>query len=301
MTMGYINGQDIEYDNDYPMIEINGKLIGYKLKYPILPKMTGEYDPSRIYSYNEYVTLFYSTFKSKKNNNNTAPASYDITSYKINFNPENWEIIHDNTNLYITEQEDIRIQNQINNIISNNSFIDIYVEPYIVFKNEYTKVSIRSNVESIGEIEKDSHTIKRNGSIIAKNSSYGLYVDDYISSSDDQTYTANVTINGKTKSVSATVKVVDYIYYGCGKNPSDAKNIVQNPQETPERKYIIQVTEDLSYIYFDIPENMSINSVTLNGIEIPMKLLDISPRHNHKCYQSINTYDRDVTLEIYVK
>ena len=75
----------------------------------------------------------------------------------------------------------------------------------------------------------------------------------------------------------------------------------QNESINKERKYIIQVTEDLSYIYFDIPENMSINSVTLNGIEIPMKLLDISPRHNHKCYQSINTYDRDATLEIYVK
>lgn len=93
--MEFIPNPDIEYDQDYPL--------GYRYKYPIIPKYMGEYDPSRSYKVFECVKYFYSIFRSRKNNNIHPPAVYDLQTDKIIFNSNDWKVVKDNTDLFIVE------------------------------------------------------------------------------------------------------------------------------------------------------------------------------------------------------
>ena len=93
--MEFIPNPDIEYDEDYPF--------GYRYKYPILPKNVGDYVLGNTYKVFEYVKYFHSIFRSRKNNNILPPAGYDAITDKIYLNVNDWKLVKDNTDLFITE------------------------------------------------------------------------------------------------------------------------------------------------------------------------------------------------------
>jgi hypothetical protein len=336
--MEFIPNPDIEYDEDYPL--------GYRYKYPILPKNVGDYVPGKAYKVFEYVKYFHSIFRSRKNDNILPPAGYDPITDKIYFNVNDWKLIKDNTDLFIVEmhlgyydnnpeyvkvtldasskilygvqkdgnfyfgagipkqidskmtQNDDNLQRQINSLVNHDSDILISVSPRVIFKNASTVINIVSEVDTGGIITPDTHVIKRGDEIIDSSNNLVFSTTDELNVSENITYTSEVDINGIILSKSSTVTAVDHIYYGSGKTPASATIVVSSPKTSPAGKYTVNVAQAKDYIYFDVPNTMSITSAKVNGFDMPLTIVT-SSRANYKCYQSVNTYDAGpITIDI---
>lgn len=91
--------------------------------------------------------------------------------------------------------------------------------------------------------------------------------------SDTITLTLSVTMNyGASKVVNSQIKAYYPCYFGCSTNPTgsydNAKTLTKKVLETPKGNYSMEVS-DGNYIWLYVPEGMTINEVTSNGIKVP--------------------------------
>ena len=187
-------------------------------------------------------------------------------------------------------EADDNLQEQIDSVAVHDSEMSLTISPRVIFRNTSTTININSIVDTGGTIVQNSHIIKRNGTIIKQSSNVNIVTSESINVSSNQTYTSEANINGYIKSENVSITVVDHIYYGAGKNQSSASIAVSTPQTTPAGRYTINVAQNLSYIYFDMPNTMSIKTAKVNGFDMPLSVVT-SSRTGYKCYRSNNTYD----------
>ena len=132
-------------------------------------------------------------------------------------------------------------------------------------------------------------SIKRGSTVIASGSGSTLSVTDNLEFNGDYTtYTAEVSKGGYSKSVSVRLATM---YYGAGSTSLAAKyaKVVSSPAGT----YNVTVNTGGSYVFFRVPESMSISRATKNGFDYPLSEPVPSQIGGdaYKDYYSSNTYD----------
>ena len=145
-------------------------------------------------------------------------------------------------------------------------------------------------------------SIRDNDTVIAEGSGTRLtcYKNIETTQSGITSFYASFTINGITKTTSATVTAVYKIYYGSGNVYTDAA-IVPPAKLTTEGIYNVNVIEDGQYVFFNIPTYMMLNRATMNGIEFPLDepTTVTIDGIEYKSYKSSNTVDAG-TYEIII-
>lgn len=261
---------------------------GYKLKYPPRWKDAGDYVPGRSYKVKDVVRCIGSVFESKRNNNTQAPATYDKATGVVYFNTEYWDILINNTGEYILHGGINDVQDEINVVAASDSEITLEINPTIIFSGESSIVYIRSYVKTVGNIS--SHNISKNSQVITSGTSATLNYTDTVNTTSNVNYTSTTVVNGKQIQKSVTLIIVGKIYYGSGRNSSDANIADNTPKETPNGTYNIDVRNNGDNVFIDIPNSMSVNAIKVNGFILPYVKVS-SSRSGYTCYKSTNTYD----------
>lgn len=118
--------------------------------------------------------------------------------------------------------------------------------------------------------------------------------------SDSATYKVKITYKGITKE--DTIKVNAYYpkYYGFSSNPTiTSDDILDTNRFTKQSISDTAIGEGSinapfpSYMWFCIPNDMTINKVTSSGIEVPMEApvnVAVTNRGTYKCYRSSNVF-----------
>lgn len=118
--------------------------------------------------------------------------------------------------------------------------------------------------------------------------------------SDSATYKVKITYKGITKE--DTIKVNAYYpkYYGFSSNPTiTSDDILDTNRFTKQSISNTAIGEGSinapfpSYMWFCIPNDMTINKVTSSGIEVPMEApvnVAVTDRGTYKCYRSSNVF-----------
>ena len=188
------------------------------------------------------------------------------------------------------------VQNQVDNIIVNQSEISLTANPNVIYTNDDTDISIKfdSNVDTIGKI--DLNSIYKDGSQIPIGSNTDSHLEAYTSLQNvpksDIKFKSNVIINGIMMEDECYVYARDPIYYGSFNDPSISENKA-SARISPSGSYTIDVASNLSYVYFDVPEYMDINKATMNGYQFPFEDPVTITRDGqaYKSYKSKTTYD----------
>lgn len=101
------------------------------------------------------------------------------------------------------------------------------------------------------------------------------------------------TYNDRTNQVSSNLYVVGAMYFGFSNESSNANlvltNLVKQSLKTsPIGTYTLQNLESGNYMWLCVPDNMSINDVTLNGFNVPMEASQDKQQGNitYRCYRS---------------
>lgn len=190
------------------------------------------------------------------------------------------------------------LQGQIDTIVGKGAVVNLSATPSMVFVGDSPHI----NLVATSDLEATEISIRDNDTIIAEGS--GIRLTRYKSIEPTQpgitSFYASFTINGITKTTSATVTAVNKIYYGSGTVYTDAA-IVPPAKLTPEGNYNVNVIEDGRYVFFNIPTYMMLNGATMNGIEFPLDEPTTVTIDNteYKSYRSSNTVDAG-TYEIII-
>lgn len=118
--------------------------------------------------------------------------------------------------------------------------------------------------------------------------------------SDSATYRAQITYKGVTKEKTIEVKAYYPKYYGFSSNPTiTSDDILDTNRFTKQSISDTAIGEGSinapfpSYMWFCIPNDMTINKVISSGIEVPMEApvnVVVTDRGTYKCYRSSNVF-----------
>lgn len=118
--------------------------------------------------------------------------------------------------------------------------------------------------------------------------------------SDSATYKVKITYKGATKEKTIEVKAYYPKYYGFSSNPTiTSDDILDTNRFTKQSISDTAIGEGSinapfpSYMWFCIPNDMTINKVTSSGIEVPMEApvnVVVTDRGTYKCYRSSNVF-----------
>ena len=118
--------------------------------------------------------------------------------------------------------------------------------------------------------------------------------------SDSATYRAWITYKGVAKEKTIEVKAYYPKYYGFSSNPTiTSDDILDTNRFTKQSISDTAIGEGSinapfpSYMWFCIPNDMTINKVTSSGIEVPMEApvnVVVTNRGTYKCYRSSNVF-----------
>lgn len=190
------------------------------------------------------------------------------------------------------------LQGQIDTIVGKGAIVNLSATPSMVFVGD----SLSINLVATTDLEATEISVRDDGTVIAEGSGIRLtcYKNIEITQPGITSFYASFTINGITKTTSATVTAVNKIYYGSGTVYTDAA-IVPPAKLTPEGSYNVQVIEGGQYIFFNIPTYMMLNGATMNGFEFPLDEPTTVTIDNteYKSYRSSNTVDAG-TYEIII-
>ena len=112
--------------------------------------------------------------------------------------------------------------------------------------------------------------------------------------------TADFNISGIKESATTTIHLLPPLYCGWGTS-WDERVLTPKSVMSPVGEYDINIMENNSYVFFLIPEGMTINKALVGSVEFPltdMGEIEYSGR-NYEMYQSVFTYDiADITIQI---
>lgn len=106
------------------------------------------------------------------------------------------------------------------------------------------------------------------------------------------TYTAKAVIGDVTKTASVSISVVNPMYVGAGAAYADVVvgGCKQSARTSASGTYNVTVASDGQYVFFVVPNSMTINKVTLSGFDFPLLAADTTSKSGYKIYKSANTY-----------
>lgn len=190
------------------------------------------------------------------------------------------------------------LQEQINQIVDNTLNINFTLSPNIVFVGETPTVEISISTDMAA----NDILLYKNEELIASGSGTSLTYTDVNEEplKNNINYSVTCNVNDVNKTASKTLNVVNKIYYGAGTNYTDAVT-VYSPSINPKGRYNVTVQTSGSYIYFNVPNYMDINSASLSGFEFPLDEPTTVTIDNteYKSYRSSNTVDAG-TYEIII-
>ena len=149
---------------------------------------------------------------------------------------------------------------------------------------------------SITAISKNSATsiVIKNGSgdVIASGSGISLVGSTTVTPGSEGIlgFTATAVVNGKSLTAKVYVNCVGKVYYGSGSVYTDDSTYASE-RTTPQGVYNVTVSNNGDYIYIVVPSSMTIAKVSMNGVNIPMNVTDVTIGGiSYKAYQSKNQY-----------
>ena len=186
-------------------------------------------------------------------------------------------------------EKDIDLQRQIDEIVVGGATFALNATPLSVFVGQSSTINLTASASVIAE----HIAISKGGTLISEGEGTSLTGNDTITPQGDSTitYKADFLVRGVAKSVNRSVTAVRPIFYGEGSRPEDATTQVTSPRTSPAGTYTVPVATGGSYVYFKIPNNMSINKATLSGFDFPLLPPDTTVMAGYKVYRSQNTYD----------
>jgi hypothetical protein len=138
-----------------------------------------------------------------------------------------------------------------------------------------------------------SISLKRNGVEIATGTGKTLTFLDNVTpaAAGNVVYVAECVIGGVTRTAEVTVEAVDAVYYGAGQDETDIVTKA-SARKTPAGRYQVTVAADGDYIMVLVPYAMSVEYVTMGGLELPMDAPTgvVVDGKSYKCYKSANVY-----------
>lgn len=171
--------------------------------------------------------------------------------------------------------------------------VSLSVSPTIVEAGTSTEVTINWNATLKGQPINNVADFTLNGTSVKGTTSKKETITD--TTPTTKTYTLVTSYNGRSNTSKANLSVVGAMYFGFDAADNVSNLTInalgkQNLKTTANGTYTLQNSTNGHYMWLCIPNNMSINRVTLNGFDVPMEAAatkavgDIT----YKCYRSSN-------------
>ena len=182
-------------------------------------------------------------------------------------------------------------QAQINAILMSDAIsVSLSASPSPVFVGVAVNISLVASVNTAST----SIVIKKGSATIASGSGTSLNGSDSITPSvaGNTTYTAEFAVGSTSKSTSKSVVAVYPIRTGTGASYVEGTPL-SSPKTSPAGTYNINVAQNGSYIWFNVPSSMTIHGATMSGFEFPLEVPTNVTINGvaYKSYRSSNTYN----------
>lgn len=213
-------------------------------------------------------------------------------------NKDNLKKIWGNIKTYI-DKKDESVKEELNASISELDKtvfplgVTLSVSPTIVEAGTSTEVTISWGATLKGQPINDVADFILNGASVKGTTSKKETITDTVPTT--KTYALVTRYEGRSNTSKVNLPVVGAMYFGF--NAANAVGSLdvtrlgkQSLKTSPNGTYTLQNSTDGHYMWLCIPNNMSINRVTLNGFDVPMETAatkavgDIT----YKCYRSSN-------------
>ena len=179
---------------------------------------------------------------------------------------------------------------------SSGSTLSLGVSPSTIFLGVDTNVAVTGTASPAA----DNMKILKGSTEIISGSGTTVSATDTIN--ETTTYIVQANILGYSYTKTQTVTAVNPIYYGSGNSIDNFwANKVQfsTPTTSPYRTYNVAVRNTGDYVYFAVPNSMTIHSASLSGFDFPLDSNVDTSKPGYKIYKSANTYVPD-TLSIVI-
>lgn len=180
---------------------------------------------------------------------------------------------------------------------AGNNSIRLSASPSVVFLNGSTNVTLTATASR----DADSIVIKEGESTIAE-ATFVPSLQATVEVNTSTQFKVFAAMLGYSYQDSVNVTAINPIYYGSGSGLDDFwanKVQYQNATTTPARAYDVTVRANGDYVYFAVPNSMTIHSATLSGFDFPLDSTVDTSKPGYKIYKSANTYVVD-TLNIVI-
>lgn len=187
------------------------------------------------------------------------------------------------------------LQDQINNLHPGVIGVGITANPNLIYDDSSSNVTItaKMNYNSVA----DKIEIKIGDTIIgSENNVSELVVTQILNGTT--TIKAYAVQSGFDYNASTKVTGTKPYYIGSGTEYNDVVNdsCKQSIKSSPSGTYNVTINNNGDYIWFVVPNNMTIDRVTMSGFDFPIespKIVEIEG-NTYKVYKSSNTYDASV-------
>lgn len=182
-----------------------------------------------------------------------------------------------------------KLQQQINIINVGDMDISMDISPSVIYKEVETAVTVTAK---LGGIVADELSISKGSAVLVAGSNV-QEVSVQVTESDAATYTAAATLYGLQVAGSASLKAAYPCYAGAGSTYTDVvkDDYKLSPRTSMAGTYTINVPEEGDRVYFIVPQDITINKVTLSGFDFPVsKTRQIVGDLIYDVYASDNTY-----------
>ena len=176
--------------------------------------------------------------------------------------------------IIIDENQAANLQDQINNLHPGAIGVNIIANPNLIYDNSSSNVTItaKMNDNSIA----DKIEIKIGDTIIgSENNVSELVVTQILNGTT--TIKAYAVQSGFDYNASTKVTGTKPYYIGSGTEYNDVVNdfCKQSIKSSPSGTYNVTINNDRDYIWFVVPNSMTIDRVTMSGFDFPIEYSQI--------------------------
>lgn len=187
------------------------------------------------------------------------------------------------------------LQDQINNLHPGVIGVGITANPNLIYDDSYSNVTITAKMNDNSVADKIE--IKIGDTIICSENNVSELVITQILNGTT-TIKAYAVKSGFDYDASTKVTGTKPYYIGSGTEYNDIVNdsYTQNIKESPAGTYNVTINNNNDYVWFVVPNSMTINKVTLSGFDFPIESPQIVQieGNTYKVYRSSNTYDAGI-------
>ena len=187
---------------------------------------------------------------------------------------------------YYTKEE---IDAALASLAGRLSVVSIAADKSVILTNTSSQIALTARTG----IAATSLTVERGGVTVGSGTGTLLVVSETVNipAAGVLTYTLTAVIGGVTRTETVMVDVKDAVYYGAGQDSTDIVTKA-TARMTPAGRYNITAA-DGDYIFILVPMGMTVNGVSMSGLDIPMEVPTgvIVDGIQYLCYKSSNVYD----------